>query len=592
MVYPGNILYLPALNFNRESIVSIKKKSCSYNTLAPKRIVLQITSKLTWINLVICILTLLLLLFFTSCSNRRKDHKQVFSFNLTEGVATLDPAFAKSQATIWTAHQLYNTLVETDSNLNIVPSIAKSWDVSDNRLLYTFHLRSDVYFQDNEIFKNSKGRKLVAEDVVYSLERIINKATASSGAWIFNNRVDSLHPFTAINDTTFQLKLVRPFHPVIGILTMPYCSIIAKEVVEKYGKDFRSHPCGTGPFQLKFWEEGQALVLHKNPHYFEKDKQGQSLPYLDAVKISFLDSKATEFLAFQQGQLNFISDIDPSFKDEVLTKKGDLKREWQQKIILNKHPYLNTEYLGILVDEKNAVVQSSPLQLKAVRQAINHSINRSLLMMYMRNSIGLPAESGFVPAGLPSRNVEMVKGYTYNPKRARSLLKEAGFENGKNLPSITLLTIPNYADIGSFVAKQLEQSGIKVQVEVVQKSLLLEQTAKSKALFFRGSWIADYPDAENYMAMFYSKNPAPPNYTRYKNASFDVLYERSLQEVDDSLRYQLYRQMDQLVIDDAPVVPLFYDMAIHLVNKNVRGLKPNALNLLELRTVQIFDKTK
>jgi peptide/nickel transport system substrate-binding protein len=208
----------------------------------------------------------------------------------------------------------------------------------------------------------------------------------------------------------------------------------------------------------------------------------------------------------------------------------------------------------------------------------------------MRNSIGFAAEGGFVPAGLPSRNAESVKGYPYDPAKARRLLKEAGFENGNNLPVITLLTIPTYADIGSFVAKQLEETGFKVQVEVIQKSLLLEQTAKSKASFFRGSWIADYPDAENYMSMFYSKNPAPPNYTRYKNPAFDELYEQALLENNDSVRYQLYREMDQLVIDDAPVVPLYYDMVVHLVNKNVEGIRLNALNLLELRWVKISNK--
>lgn len=535
------------------------------------------------------IIPAIIYLLFSACASDNNHNKQVFSFNLTEGVSTLDPAFAKSQATIWTSHQLYNTLVETDSNLNIVPSLATKWEVSTDRLIYTFHLRNDVSFHDDPVFKDGKGRRLIAADVAYSLARIINKATASSGAWIFNNRVDSIHPFTAINDSTFQLKLLRPFHPILGILTMPYCSIIPKEVVDKYGKDFRSHPCGTGPFQFDLWEEGQALVLHKNPHYFEKDEQGNRLPYLDAVKISFFDSKASEFLAFQQRQLSFISDIDASFKDEVLTKAGKLRKDWQQKIVLNKHPYLNTEYLGILVDEKNDLVKTSPLRIRAVRQAINSSINREKLMMYLRNSIGIPAEGGFVPAGLPSQNAEMVKGYPYNPARARQLLKEAGFENGKNMPVITLLTIPIYADIGSFVAKQLEETGIKVQVEVIQKSLLLEQTAKSKALFFRGSWIADYPDAENYMAMFYSKNPAPPNYTRYKNPLFDAMYEKSLLENNDTIRYRLYREMDQLVINDAPVVPLFYDMAIHLVQKNVQGLTPNALNLLELRRVKILD---
>src|SRR3954454_16181031 len=151
--------------------------------------------------------------FLSACVARNNGGRQVFSFNLTEGVSTLDPAFAKSQATIWTAHQLYNTLVETDTGLNIVPSLAAKWEVSKDKLLYTFHLRTDVWFHDDDAFQNGKGRKMVAEDVVYSLSRIMDKATASSGAWIFNNRVDTLLPFTAIDDTTLQLKLVRPFHP-------------------------------------------------------------------------------------------------------------------------------------------------------------------------------------------------------------------------------------------------------------------------------------------------------------------------------------------------------------------------------------------
>jgi peptide/nickel transport system substrate-binding protein len=218
---------------------------------------------------------------------------------------------------------------------------------------------------------------------------------------------------------------------------------------------------------------------------------------------------------------------------------------------------------------------------------MNYAINRRQLMMYMRNSIGIPAEAGFVPGGLPSKNAETVKGYVYDPAKAKQLLAEAGFPDGKGLNTIKLLTIPIYADIASFAARQMEEAGIPVQVEVIQKSLLLEQTAKSQALFFRGSWIADYPDAENYMAMFYSKNPAPPNYTRYKNPAFDILYEKALQENNDSLRYQLYREMDQMVINDAPVVPIWYDMAIHLIQPNIKEFYPNALNLLELRRTRI-----
>lgn len=537
------------------------------------------------LNVEFCLLTISFCLLISACTSHKHPGKKIFHYNESSGLASLDPAFAKNKQVMWATHQLYNTLIEIDSNLQMKPSLAKRWDISDDNRTFTFYLRDGVFFTNDACFKNIP-RKLTAQDVVYSFNRILDKNTASPGAWIFNNRVDSLEPFTAINDSVFQLKLQRPFQSILGILSMQYCSVVAREAVEMYGTDFRRHPVGTGPFSFVAWEEGQALILKKNENYFEKDSAGKSLPYLDGIKVSFYDSKATEFLEFQQNRLDFIDDIDASFKDEVLTKTGNLKKTWQDKIELHKHPYLNIEYLGILVDSANELVKNSPLRLQKIRQAINYGFNRKKMMLYLRNSIGIAAESGFVPAGLPSFDSVAVKGYQYDVAKAKQLLAEAGYPDGKNLPEIKLLTIPIYGDLGTYIANELLQVGIKVQVEVIQKSLLMEQTSKSQAPFFRGSWIADYPDAENYLSVFYGKNPAPPNYTRYKNPAFDLLYERALSEKNDSLRYELYRQMDRIIINDAPVVPLWYDMAIHLVHNNIINFHPNSLNLLELRRVK------
>ena len=526
-------------------------------------------------------------MFISSCKHHTND-QNIFRYNEQSGIATLDPAFAKNQSIMWAIHQIYNTLVQTDDHLNLVPSLAKSWDISPDNLTFTFHLRNDVYFQDNPAFPGGKGRKMTAADVVYSFSRIMDKNTASSGAWIFNGRVNTSEPFKAIDDTTFQLKLFKPFHPILGVMSMQYCSIIPREVVEKYGKDFRRHPCGTGPFEMVAWEEGQALVLKKNPHYFEKDSTGARLPYLDGIKVTFLQNKATEFLEFQQKRLDFVNEIDPSFKDEVLTKAGTLRKEWEGKIRLVKHPALTTEYLGFLCDSSLSIVKNSPLKDVRIRKAINYGFNRRKMILYIRNSIGIAAESGFIPAAFPSFDSAEVKGYHYDPEKALELLKEAGYPNGVGLPPIKLLTVPLYADLASYIANELQQIGITINVEVVQKSLLLEQTAKSEALFFRGSWIADYPDAENFLSVFYGKNPAPPNYTRYHNPGFDKLYEEALSEKNDSARYRIYQQADQLMIKDAPIVPLWYDMVIWLVHPYVKNFIPNGLNLLELRRVKLM----
>jgi peptide/nickel transport system substrate-binding protein len=536
------------------------------------------------------------LLFITvlavgGCYNSEQKDTGIFHYNESTGIASIDPAFAKNQSIMWPVHQLYNTIVEVDNNLNIVPSLATRWTISEDKTIYTFYLRNDVYFHDDPCFTGGKGRRFTAGDVEYSLKRILDKTLASPGSWIFNDKVDSSDGFKAVNDTTFQVKLIRPYNPILGILSMQYCSIVAKEAVLKYGTDFRRHAVGTGPFQFVAWEEGQALVLRKNPHYFETDASGKRLPYLNGIKVSFFDSRATEFLLFRQKKLDFINDIDASFKDEVLTKTGTLRKDWRGKITLQTHPYLNIEYFGILVDESNPLLKNSPLKLKKVRQAINYSIDREKMVLYLRNSLGTPATAGFVPVGLPSFDSTKVKGYHYNPVLARKLLDEAGIKRGEQTV-IKLQTIPIYADIGSYIARQMEEIGLKVQVDVVQKSLLLELTSNSRTLFFRGSWIADYPDAENYLSVFYSKNPAPPNYTRYSNKEFDVLFEKAIRETNDSIRYRLYQQADQVMMEDAPVVPLWYDKVVHLVQTNVSGFEPNALNLLELRKVQIAKTSK
>lgn len=530
---------------------------------------------------------LLTALGLTGCYSKTGREKNIFHYNEFSGIPTLDPAFAKSQATMWPAHQLFNTLVEIDDSLHIVPSLASSWEIDETRTVYTFHLRTDVFFHDHPVFPGGKGRKMKAGDVVYSLSRIIDKKVASPGAWIFNGKADTVQPFLAVNDSVLQVRLLKPYHPILGILSMQYCSVVAPEAVEQYGTDFRRNPVGTGPFSMVAWEEGQALVLKRNNHYFETDSAGNRLPYMEGIKVSFYDSKATEFLLFRQQALDFINDIDASFKDEVLSKQGTLRPAWEGKIQLVTSPYLNVEYLGILTDTTNPLVKNSPLRMKKIRQAINYGFDRRKMTLYLRNSLGTPAESGFVPMGLPSFDTARVKGYHYDPARTATLLAEAGFPGGKGLPVTKLMTIAIYADMANFIAKQLEESGIPVQVEVVQKSLLLDMTSNSRALFFRGSWIADYPDAENYLSVFYSKNPAPPNYTRYKNPAFDQLFEKAITETNDSLRYLLYQQADQLMIEDAPVIPLWYDKAVRLVQPRVKNFRANALNLLELRKTRL-----
>ena len=526
----------------------------------------------------------LILTSCNGCNQKTAEKLNFFRYNQASGLASLDPAFAKDQSGIWVCNQLYSSLVQLDNQLNIKPCIAKSWEISNDGLTYTFHLRNDVKFHDNVCFESGKGRMVNADDVVFSFSRIIDPKTASPGAWIFNKGVDSVAPFTALNDSTFQLKLQRPFRPMLGILTMQYCSVIPQEAIKRYGADFRAHAVGTGPFMLKNWKEGTALIQVRNPDYFERDSSGQQLPSLDGIKVTFIDNKKTEFLSFKQKQIDFISGLDGSYIDEVLDENGNLKAELKDKFNLLKTPYLNTEYFGFLMkgDEKN-----NPLLNKKIRQAINYGFDRREMIKYLRKGVGRPAESGFTPYGLPSFDAENVKGYGYDITKARQLLKEAGYENGRGLPEIKLYTNETYKEFALYLGKQLEQLGLNVKIEIDNPSILREWMTQGKVNFFRGSWLADYPDAENYFAVFYSKNSSPPNYTKFNNADYDRLYEKALAENDDTKRYEIYHQMERIIIDEAPVVPLFYDEVLRFSQKNIEGLQPNALNLLDLKRVKI-----
>lgn len=528
-------------------------------------------------------LLLIGLLFSCGEENATADSSlQVFRYNQHRSVTSLDPAFARSQSNIWVVDHLFNGLVQLDESLRVQPSIAKSWEVSEDGLRYTFHLHEEVYFHDDLVFPEGKGRAVVAADVVYSFNRIIDPVLNSPGSWIFKERIDSLTPFQAPNDSTFILTLAAPFRPMLGILTMQYCALVAPEAVVAYGNEFRTHPVGTGPFVLKKWLEDQALFLIRNERYFEK-VNGQSLPYLDGVRVNFIPDRKTALLELLKGNIDFMSGLESSYTNMMLTSKGTLREAQKENLQFLSSPFLNMEYLGINMETAAA---GGPLSHKKVRQALNYGIDRKRMMRSLRNGIGRPANSGFSPRGLPSFDPQEVPGYSYQPAKARQLLQEAGFPNGEGLGEIQLLTNKDYLDLCTFITRQWEDLGIKVNIELVESAVLRSQMRKSQAPFFRASWIADYPDAESFFTMFYSKNPAPPNYTRFSSPQFDELYEQALGENNDSLRYTYYHEMDRLLIEEAPVIFLFYDESALFARKEIEGLSRNAINLLNLRRVK------
>jgi len=529
---------------------------------------------------------ILLIGLLVSCRPDLSDDeiKRVFRYNESADISTLDPAFARDQATIWATNQLFNGLVQLTDELEVVPCIAHSWNISSDGMTYTFLLKKDIRFHRNECIQNYDSRFVTASDFVYSFNRILDPATASPGAWIFN-QVTEEKPFQAENDSTFIIRLKKPFPPFLSLLSMPYCFVVPQEAIAIYGNDFRRNPVGTGPFRLAWWKEGVKLVFSRNPDYFEWEN-GHQLPLMEAVSITFLADKQAAFLRFIQGKLDFLSGIDPSYKDELLTPEGTLNPAYSNQCYLITGPYLNTEYLGILMDSRENINHSNPLSSVLVRKAVNLSFDRGKMIRYLRNNIGTPGNFGMIPPGMPGFDSSTIY-YDYNPREAKRLLREAGFPEDSEPVGITLSTTPDYLDICKFIQHQLTESNIRMEIEVVSPSAMKEMKALAKIPFFRASWIADYPDAENYLSLFYSPNfcPQGPNYTHFSFPDFDRLFETSMGQTNDSLRYDSFRLMETLVMEQAPVVVLYYDKVLRFVRNDVNDLGVNPMNLLTLKRV-------
>ena len=519
---------------------------------------------------------LIIILFgilLSSCEKDSDIENNIFKYNEYSNISSLDPAFSSTLRNIWPVNQIFNGLVQLDKNLEIKGDIASSWTISEDKRTYTFKIRQDVYFHNSELFGKNLTRKVKAKDFEYSFKRLIDNKIASPGYWVFNNVKD----FKAINDSIFQIELKKEFDPFLGILSMKYCSVVPHEIVTVLGDKFSKKPIGTGPFKFKKWDENVKLVLSKNKNYFEHDSLGQKLPYLDGIAISFIPDKKSEFMELLSGRLDMVSSPENSIIDQIFDYKGDLKPRFSSNYNLLKSPYLNTEYIGFNI--QNNIKKDTLL-----RYAINSGIDRKKMMQYLRKNIGYPAESGIVPNGL--NNSFYLPRYNYDPDLSKKLISIYKSNNDIDEINITIVSDSQYLDILEFIQSELEKIGVQVQIEITPPSILRQGKATGKFDAFRASWIADYPHVENYFSLFYSKNHTPkgPNYTFFSDRNFDELYE--LIGNKKSISYEkISNDLENIIRRYSPIIPLYYDMSVRIVPKNISGLEANAINQLNLKRV-------
>ncbi len=409
-------------------------------------------------------------------------------------------------------------------------------------------------------------------------------ATASAPTAANGIPAGGVSGFRVIDDYTFAIDLIKPFavfkyYPALG-----FGYIYPKEAVEHYGRDFFRNLVGTGPFILDHWDQDQELVLKRNPKYWRTDEAGNQLPLLDKVTFTFIKDEKQQINEFKLGRLEESYRIPTEFFRAVIGENGKVTPEYA-KYQLHAIPALSTQFYGMLTT-------SDAFKDPRVRRAFNYAIDRDKIIRYvLQGQATGPATHGLVPPSIKGYDVTKIKGYSYDLDKARALLAEAGYPGGKGFPAVSL-QLNSGGGRNELIAEAVQEMltkglGVQVNLKLLEWAQHLDLVDNGKAPFYRLGWIADYPEPESFLNLFYSKNipptgPSSINSTRYRNARYDSLFEKALGTIDDAQRYALYQQAEQIAVDESPVLLIYNDLDYRLVQPYVRGYASNSMDRRDL----------
>ena len=488
---------------------------------------------------------------------------------------TLDPHLTTDATSAQIIIEVFGGLVTIDRDLEVVPDLAEKIDISPDGRVYTFYLRPDVTFHN--------GKPVTAEDVRWSLERATNPLTESPVVDQYlgdivgvkekiNGEAQSISGVRVIDDKTIEITIDAPKSYFLSKLTYPTGFVLDKENVESDPKRWFRHPNGTGPFQLTRYDVGETLVLTRNPTY----QLGSA--HLDEVEMIL--SGGTSMLMYENDEIH-VTGVSLADLDRILDPRNSLNSE-----LLKAPPTFSVQYVGLNVNEP-------PLDDRKVRQALNLAIDKQEIATVVLADQVVPAD-GILPPGFPGFN-QNLRGYEFDPVRARRLLAESKYgDDLENLPPITMTTSGSFGatvslDMEVVLQMWVKNLGIEVEFQQTEFATFLKDLNKRRFQMFDIGWIADYPDPENFLDILFHSQSSN-NHTNYSNPQVDSLLEQARIETNETTRYQLYNQIEQLIIDDAPWVPLWYSGERYvLVKPNVHDYYLTPLYIPRLRYVYLSD---
>lgn len=505
----------------------------------------------------------------------RTKYGGIYRQELGSDPPTLDPAYLTETYGRAVASQIFDGLVQFDAHLQPIPAIAEFWEASRNGHIWTFFLRRGVKFHH--------GREVTADDFVYSFTRLLQLGSPGPVANFFariqgakdfmQGKAPGVEGLKAVDRYTLQIVLEEPYMPSLAVLGLTNAAVVPREEVERLGDRFGRFPVGTGPFKFTRWEPKQEIVLEANQDYHE------GRPFLSAVLFKIVPGARLEqrFAEFLKGNLE--ETIIPSGKAEE-AHLNPIYRKYQRI----RKPTLSFLYIGFNTRFK-------PFDDRRVRQAFNYAVDVEEIVKKITKMGSIPA-SGALPPGMPGHDPKL-QGYSYNLAEAKRLLSEAGYPDGAGFPIVQLWSVSKAATTRAELAayqRYLADLGVKVEIHYAPDwpsyKAMLEQ---GKLPMFRLIWVADIPDPDNTLYALL-QSTSPTNYRFYRNPIFDQLLEEAREEVDDTRRVALYREMERIALADAPWIPQHYSVFDYLFQPYVQGMEISLLGKRSMPLKKVWFK--
>lgn len=543
-------------------------------------------------------------------------------------VRGMDPMDIGDVASSAMASNIYDTLYEyhyLKRPYQIIPSLAADMpQVSEDGLTYTITLRDDVYFQDDKAFPEGKGRKVTMHDLVYSWKRLADVRNVSKNWWVLDGRIEGLNDFReytktvdkgevdydrpvpgldVLDDHTLRIRLTQTWPQIMYYLAHLPTAVVPREAVERYGDEFLNHPVGTGAYRLAEWRRGSRIVFERNPNYYQVhyptegeagDSEaglladaGKLMPFIDRAEFLIIEEDQPLWLKFMSGELDSAGIPKDSFDQAIGAdrKLTDAMKAKGISLLVFDDP--TTFWYGFNMEDP-VVGENLPL-----RRAMNVALDRRRFLELFLNNRGRPAR-GVLPPMFAEYNEDLDSPYTqYDPDLAKELVEEAKKVHGGELPTITLTmggTDTTARQMGQYLQRSFEVVGIPFKVDYMDWPTAQEKVKTKNAQMYAMGWVADIPDAENFLQLFYGPNQSPgPNNMNYDNPRFNELYEKIVVMEDGPQRRELIRQMEQMVVDDLPCVFTTHRTAFVLRYDWLKNYKPHVFGygLLKYQNIDV-----